>query len=172
MTDKVDPGVHFREVITRRYNLYIWINALAIIPVLLFWFRSEEGEFVHSLSYMACALFVGMLFRNLSHRNKMLLYLREGSNDPFSTLENYLIEKQDQWQQHTWTRIVLGAITGLIMIFLMVFEVDPFWKFTITSLFIVIILAVITLSWINFNDQLLLHDIRRSHRDQASNKPE
>lgn len=172
MTDKVDLVVHFRKVITQRYNLYFVITATASVIAVLCWNLSDEGAFLHALSYMASALFIGMLLRNHSHRYKMLAFLKTGSNDPLPQLENYLLEKQGQWQQHTWTRIVFGTITGLIMILLLVIDKDPYWIMTMTSVFIVIILAVITLSWINFNDQLLLHDIRRSHRDQPSNEPE
>ena len=121
---------------------------------------------------MASALFIGILFRTVSHRFKLLTILKERSNDSVGELENYLLEKQVLWQQHTWSRLLVGTITGLIMILLLVTDGSHFWKLTMTSLFVVFILAVIILSWINFNDQLLLHDIRRSHRDQPSNEPE
>ncbi len=172
MTDKADLVVHFRQVIAQRYNLYFVITAVASVIAVLCWNLSVDGTFFHSLSYMTSALFIGMLFRNLSHRYKMLTFLGAAGNAPLPQLENYLLEKQGQWQQHTWSRILLGTIAGLIMILLLVLDGDHFWILTMTSLFIVIILAVIILSWINFNDQLLLHDLQRSQRDQPSKEPE
>lgn len=172
MTPQHDPTVNLRRIITKRYNIYTWITVVASGSTLLLWILSDEGTIVYSLAYMTCALSVGTLVRNLTHRNKMLQYLQAGQADPFRRLETYLLEKQSQWRNYMLIRFAMGAITGLSMILLLVFDGDPYWAITSACLFIVLIVANTTLGWINFSDQILLHDIERSHRDQPSNNPE
>lgn len=172
MTDKADLGVHFREVITRRYNLYLWGTAFASALCLLLLLVLDKKGFTSSLSSMACALSFGLLIRNLNHREKMLRYLEQSHDPHFNQLENYLEGKQTAWDNNLWVRLIVGVSAGLAMLFFLLIHADPYWSMTIASLFIIILLANAILGWINFNDRLLLHDIRRSHRDQPSNEPE
>lgn len=172
MTNKVDLGGHFREVITKRYNLYLLSTALASAISLLLLLVLDKGSFAFSFSSMVCALSIGLLIRNFNHREKMLHYLERSQGNKFSELENYLEAKQSLWENNLWIRLIVGVVTGLVMILLLLFNADPYWSITIASLFIILILAIAILGWLNFNDRLLLHDIRRSHRDQPSNEPE
>jgi uncharacterized membrane protein YfcA len=152
--------------------LYLLGTALASAICLLLLLVLDKGGFASSLSSMACALSIGMLIRNFNHREKMLHYLERSQDNQFSELENYLEAKQSLWENNLWIRLIVGVVTGLVMILLILFNADPYWSITIASLFIILILAIAILGWINFNDRLLLHDIRRSHRDQPSNEPE
>ena len=171
MTDKVDLLVHFRQVITQRYNSYAWITAFASAACLMLLFILEKGGWGSSIISMTCAMSTGLLIRNLNRKEKMLHHLIRSGDDDFSQLENFLEEKQNQWQNKLWIRLIVGALAGVTMLFLLLFHADPFWSMTMASFFIIFILAVAILGWINFNDQLLLHDIRRSHRDHHSNRP-
>jgi ABC-type multidrug transport system fused ATPase/permease subunit len=172
VTDKVDLVVHFRQVITQRYNLYTWITACASATCVLLLLILEKGGWASSLISMACAMSLGLMVRNLNLREKMLHHLDRCQDDHFSPLENFLETKQNQWQNNLWIRLMVGAVTAVGMIFLLLFNADPLWSMTLASFFIIFILAIAILGWINFNDQLFLHDIRRSHRDHHSNKPE
>lgn len=172
MTDRVDLAVNFRLIITKRYRFYAGITGLAItICLLLFWLSTKEG-FLASLSTTALAFCIGLMIRNILHTNKMLFYLERSKHDHFNLLENYLEGKQNEWQNNLWLRLLFGGITGFAMFFLLIFFKDTYWTMPVTSLFIVLIVAIAILGWINFNDQLLLHDVQRSHRNQASNMPE
>ena len=120
---------------------------------------------------MACAMSTGLLIRNFNLKEKMFYRLNRSRDDDFSQLENFLEQKQNQWQNSIWIRLIVGAVTGVTMLLLILFHADPFWSMTMASFFIIFIVAIAILGWINFNDQLLLHDIRRSHRDHHSNRP-
>jgi len=172
VTDKIDLAVHFRRVINKRYHYYAWITGLATAIFLLFFFLSGKGGFPSSMASTACALCIGLLIRNFTHSRKMLLHLDRSQYDHFNELEKYLEVKQDEWQKNLWIRLMFGIVTGLAMFYFMLFHSDSSWTITISSLFIVFIVAIAILGWINFNDQVLLHDIRRSHRDQPSSMPE
>lgn len=171
MTDKVDLVVYFRQVITQRYNLYAWLTVITSVTCLLLLFILEKEGWGSSLISMTCAMSTGLLIRNLNLKEKMLHHLTRSRADDFSQLENFLEEKQNQWQNKLWIRLIVGALAGVAMLFLLLFHADPFWSMTIASFFIIFILAIAILGWINFNDQILLHDIRRSHRDYHSNRP-
>jgi len=171
VTDKVDLVVHFRQVIKQRYNLYAWITAIASVTCLLLLLILEKGGWGSSLFSMACAMSTGLLIRNFNLKEKMFYRLNRSRDDDFSQLENFLEQKQNQWQNSIWIRLIVGAVTGVTMLLLILFHADPFWSMTMASFFIIFIVAIAILGWINFNDQLLLHDIRRSHRDHHSNRP-
>lgn len=172
MTDQIDLASSFRRIINKRYHFYAWMNGLAIaICLLFFWLSTKEG-FLASLSTTALAFSIGLMIRNLLHAKKMLFYLDRSKHDHFNQLERYLEAKQNEWQNNHWRRLLFGSMTFLTMFFLLIFFKDTYWTMPVSSLCIVLILAIAILGWIDFNDQVLLHDIRRSHRDQASNIPE
>lgn len=102
----------------------------------------------------------------------MLHYLERSHDNHFRQLENYLEAKQNAWDNNLWVRLIVGVSAGIAMLFLLIINAESYWSMTIASLFIIILLANAILGWINFNDRILLHDIRRSHRDQPSNEPE
>ena len=168
--DKVGLAIDFRRAIIRRYNVYNWSTAFIGLMCVLIFTLSKRPGITNALSELSFAFAVGLLIRNITHRLKLLGFLEGLSQLP--ALEDYLQEKQIEWQKAYWIRILLGCGILLAMIFLMIYDPQSSLPLLFASIFIVFIIGIAVLGWINFNDQLFLQDVRRSHRDQPSNIPE
>lgn len=98
----------------------------------------------------------------------MLYYYDHRNPDAFELLEKYLLDKRSKWDRTYMLRLGTMLLVGLVMLVLLLFYKESRWAGTVASLFIALILANIIKGWLDFNDEILLHDIRRSMRDQTS----
>lgn len=96
----------------------------------------------------------------------MLKHLEPGHTDAFERLETHFNHGQAQWEKFSVVRIIGNCVLALIMLFLLLFYKESKWTVIAASLFILLLLASMIKGWLNFSDQILLHDIRRSLRDR------
>ena len=111
---------------------------------------------------------LGFLFYIFNHRYQMLYHFNIRYDDPLERLEKYLADKRQRWENTQMIRLGLMTLLLLTMLTLMFFFKESRWAAISATLFISLILAVYIKGWLDFNDGLLLQDIRHSFRDHTS----
>jgi len=121
--------------------------------------------------YIASGLFglgLGFLWYIFNHRHQMLFHFNQRNDDPYERLEKYLFEKKQRWDNTQLLRIGLMALLLLTMLTLMIFFKETPLTGIASTLFVALILATIIKGWLDFNDGILLQDIRHNLRDHTS----
>jgi hypothetical protein len=168
VTGKQDTILAFRKIISSRYAQYSWIAGLSMaVCFALGWFLRE---FIFPFSFflsagVACLIFCIDFYR---HRKKMLDCFTAQHEYPDALLEEYIQKKKGFLLNRNESRIIIGTVLALAMIFSILFLSESHWARIIAGWFICFILAIMIKGWIDFRESILLHDIKRSLRDQPS----
>ena len=101
------------------------------------------------------------------HHHKMLRILHP--NDPTwaKAIDVFITQKLARWEKDLMKRILIGTSLALVTLFLLFYKGNEQWLAISASLMIAFVLFSMLKSWHYFLDGILLHDIRRSTRDQA-----
>lgn len=158
----------FRHLISSRYRTYGWIAGLIWVAGLLLdtWF--EPVSYYRSIISGMQLLGAMLLWYCFNHRYWMLYHFHTLDANPLQQLEAYFEARQKQWDKLYMLRMGTMAILGLAMILLLVYDIHSVWARICTGLFLALTLALMIKGWLDFSDSILLHDIRRSLRDQTS----
>jgi hypothetical protein len=134
--------------------------------MLVAWLRPLHGQIYIASGMIGLGL--GFLWYIFNHRYQMLFHFNPRYNDPFERLEKYLFEKKQRWDNTALLRFGLIALLLLAMLTLMIFFKETKWAGIATTLFVGLILAIIIKGWLDFQDGILLQDIRHNLRDHTS----
>jgi uncharacterized membrane protein YczE len=158
----------YSQSISSRYRRYGWtagiIGAFGIF--IHAWF-DPIPVFGYFISIMI-GLGIGFMVYTLNHRYQLLFHFNKLNPDAFERLEKYLLEKREGWDKTYMLRLGMMSILMITMLLFLFFSKDIKWAAITAALFIGFVLALIIRGWLDFNDEILLHDIRRSIRDQTS----
>ena len=168
MSEKLSAISGFRKIISSRYKHYIRIAGLSMVVCFaLGWFlRGFIFPFSFFLSAGVASLIFCMDFYR--HRKKMLGCFTAQHKYPDALLEDYIQKKRGLLLNRNETRIIAGTLLALAMIFCILFFKESPWPRITAGWFICFILAIMLKGWIDFRESILLHDIKRSLRDQPS----
>lgn len=109
-----------------------------------------------------------LLWYCLHHRYWMLYHFSHVNTAPLHQLEVYFETRKNRWERYYLMRMGAMAFLGLTMILLLVYQRESVWTSITTVLFLSLTLVLMVKGWLDFSDTILLHDIRRSLRDQPS----
>lgn len=98
----------------------------------------------------------------------MLYHFNPLDAAPLHQLEVYFEIRKTKWDRYYLLRMGAMSILGFIMILLLVCQRESVWTGITTILFLSLTLVLMIKGWLDFSDTILLHDIRRSLRDQPS----
>lgn len=159
---------HFRQVISSGSRFYGWMAAIGMVFCAGLRFLFKGQPFPEALLNSGIIVSFIFLVHIMIRRQSMLRAMDPLHEDPAGQLESYLRDAQSRWENSIWLRVILGSLLAVAMLFFLFVFKESKWSQISASLFVVFILAVILKGWINFNDQILLHDLQRSNRDQDS----
>lgn len=168
MSEKHSVVIEFRKIISSCYRQYIWIAGLSIVVCfVLGWFLRE---FIFPSSFFLTAGFASFIFcvDFFRHRKNMLACFIGHQETPVDLLEDYIQKNKAFLLNRNETRIIIGTALALAMLFCILFLKESNWSRITAGWFICFILAIMIKGWIDFRESILLHDFRRSLRDQAS----
>lgn len=111
---------------------------------------------------------MGFLWYCSYHRYQMLSHFDSRYEDAPARLESYLAAKHTKWESQGLLRIGGMCLLGMVMLMLLFTRGDNEWTRLLSGIFVSLILALIIKGWMDFNDQILRHEIHRSFRDQMS----
>jgi hypothetical protein len=122
------------------------------------------------LQFLLAALVAFGLFLAIDlwlHHDRMLRRLN--GNDPAwpKTIDAYITHKLARWEKDLIKRIIIGTILALVTLFLLFYKGSDQWLAIAASLLIGFVLFSMLKSWHYYLDGILLHDVRRSTRDQV-----
>jgi hypothetical protein len=128
------------------------------------------GEFLFPFSFFLSAGVASLIFciEFFRHRKKMLRCFTSRHEYPDALLEDYLQKNKELLLNRHETRIIIGTMLALAMLFCILFLRESHWPQITAGWFICFILAMMIKGWIDFRESILLHDIKRSLRDQPS----
>jgi hypothetical protein len=158
----------YHHLISSRYKWYGWIAGLVWLSGVFLnaWFDPVPWH-----SYVTSGMIglgLGFLWYIFNHRYQMLFHFNPLFEDSFERLEKYLGDKKQRWDNTQLVRFGLMAILVIAMIILLFFAKENKWTGITASVFVILILAFILKGWLDFNDEILLQDIRHDLQDQAS----
>jgi hypothetical protein len=155
-------------IISSRYTWYGWIAGLVWASAVFLhgWF-DPKGLLAYVTSGMI-GLCLGFLYYIFNHRYRILFHFNTRYPDAFERLEKYLSVRRQRWDNLYLIRFGIMLILGLTMLLLLFFFKESKWSGITAVAFISLVLAFIIKGWLDFHDEILLHDIRRSMRDQTS----
>jgi hypothetical protein len=168
LPDRKEIILKYRHFISSRYTLYgliagfLWFTG----AVLMAWLNPLPGHIYITSGMIGLGL--GFLWYIFNHRYQMLIYFNQRHDDPFDRLEKYLVEKKQRWDNTQLIRFGLMALLLLTMLTLLIFFKETPWAGIASTLFVALILATIIKGWLDFNDGILLQDIRHHLRDHTS----
>lgn len=168
MKDRKEIVDHYRHLISSRYKLYGWIAGLIWASGVMFMVLIDDTPLNRGISSTLQAFGLLMLWYTFRHRYQMLYHFSTRYEDPEERLEKYFNTKQTQWDHYAIVRIGLMFILGIAMLIFMLMWKESAWGRIFASLFITLLLALIIKGWMDFNDGILRHDIKRSLKDQTS----
>lgn len=158
----------FRTIISSRYTGYGWIAGII-------WLIGVLVNLLIDYSYSASVISNGlilfgavMLWYCFNHRYQLLRHFNHVVAYPEMQLTTYFEEQQTQWEKYGLLRMGAMFLLGMGMLLCLVFWPTIAWARIASSLFISLTLCLIAKGWLDFTDQLLLHDIQRSLKDQTS----
>ncbi len=168
MKDRIEIILRFRRIISTRYVVYGIILGLIILSGIVLQLFLLKFNWMKSISSGLVWVGLGFLWYLLHHRYLMLSHFSTLNEDAAERLENYLKAKQKKWFDLYLAKMGGMCLLALIMLMLLFFWRESVWTGIVTSLFITLLLAMIFKGWMDFNDELLLQDIKHSIRDQTS----
>jgi len=168
LNDRKEIVEKYRHLISSRYKLYGWIAGLIWASGVMLMVIMEDSSVYHGISNSMQAFGLLVLWYSFRHRYKMLYHFNTRYEDAEARLENYFNLKQSKWDRYFLLRTGVMFSLGAAMLLFLVFWKESTWTRISTSLFITLILSLIIKGWMDFNDGILRHDIKRSLRDQTS----
>ena len=168
MPDRKEIIVKYRRFISSRYGWYGLIAGLVFFSGILLYAGLATVPLYAYIASGIIGLGLGFLWYVFNHRYQMLSCFHPRYDDPFERLEQYLVEKKQRWDNTQLIRLGLMTLLLLTMFTLLIFYKDNGWSVITSILFIALILATIIKGWLDFNDGILLQDIRHHLRDHTS----
>ena len=98
------------------------------------------------------------------HHRNMLKALNQP--DATKAVDTYITSKLTRWENETLMRILTGVVLTILSVLFIFYKSEKHWFAISASLLIAFILFCMLKSWSYYLDSLLLHDVRRSTRDQ------
>ena len=101
------------------------------------------------------------------HRYRMLLRLDSRYPDTVSRFRSYMESRTNAWNKLQWILLVSGVLVFLTMVLLLIQHAEAHWTALASSLLVFLALGAMLKNWMQFLDQIFLHDVERSLKDQA-----
>lgn len=158
----------FRKIISSRYRLYGWIAGLIWLSGILVNVLVDHSPIASVISNALILFGSVMLWYCFNHRYQMLHHFSSLSPYPEIRLANYFEQQQIKWENYSLFRIGAMALLAMGMLLCLVFWPTMAWTRITSGLFISFTLVLIVKGWLDFSDQILLHDIQRSLKDHTS----
>lgn len=158
----------FRRLISSRYRTYGWIAGAIWISGVLLDIWLEPVFFTRSIISGMQLLGMLLLWYCFHHRYWMLYHFNPHDAAALHQLEVYFETRKTRWDKYYVLRMGAMSILGFLMVMLLVFQRESLWAGITTILFLSLALVLMIKGWLDFSDTILLHDIRRSLRDQPS----
>jgi len=157
--------VQFRHTISSRYKRTGLFAVMSCAAGILLAVTFSNVAFVTILAGCLNVLGLMLAWYSFNHRYQMLNHFDIQFDDANVRLEKYFEAKQSRWERFSLYRIALMSGIGLAMLVSLFFWKESAWTRIFTSAFIALTLALLVKGWMDFNDEILRHDIMRSLRD-------
>jgi len=168
MQERKEIIERFRNIISSRYRGYGWIAGAIWLTGVCVNVFIDHSPIVSVISNGLILFGSVMLWYCFNHRHQILRHFSSLITYPEIRLTNYFEQQQTQWEKYSLFRIGAMFLLGMGMLLCLVFWPTNAWTMIISSLFISLTLALIMKGWLDFTDQILLHDIQRNLRDHTS----
>lgn len=156
-----------RHQIAKRYFMLGWIagGCWVLFMFLQTWFSEHPfpSALFRSLNLLSFLLMVDMFY----HRYRMLLRLDARYPDAINRIRSYMEGRMNSWEGFQKILLITGIVVFLSMVFLLIQHAEARWTALASSLLVFLALGAMLKNWMNFLDQIFLHDVERSLKDQA-----
>lgn len=159
------PG--FRDRIAVRYKWFGWMAGIGIILCLFSSVWWEQITFLRSLLALAawiCYFFLSYIYM---HRQRMIDALDKDAYRAEGHFDTYLTGQHQRWEKHAFARLIIGSILVAVTLALVIFSTGRLGQW-MAALFVSFVLGVMVKNWMQFCEQIMLHDYRRILRDQPA----
>ncbi len=168
MEERKEIVEQFRNIISSRYRGYGWIAGIIWLSGVCVNVFLDHSPIASVISNGLILLGSVMLWYCFNHRYQMLHHFSSLNPYPEIRLTNYFEHQQTQWEKYSLFRIGAMSLLGMGMLLCLVFWPTIAWTRITSGLFISFTLALIVKGWLDFTDQILLHDIQRSLKYHTS----
>ena len=158
----------YSALIATRYKWYGWISGFVAVSGVLLYSWCDSMPWQRHFSSGVFGLGIGYLWYFFYQRFQLLSRFHIRHTDPVERLEKYVFNQRERWERTYLFRFVGIAILGATMFFFLFFYKESNWAGITASLFLTLLVALILKGWLDFNEDILLHDIRRNANDHTS----
>lgn len=158
----------FRQLIALRYKWLGWMCGLGAILFFVITSWLHQSLFLKGLLSAFGWICILYLIYIYNHRQRMIYALGIDVGPSTSQFETYMDGQHQRWEKYAFARLILGTVLAGIMLALVVFSADQNLAQAVAGFFIAYIVGVMLKNWLQFYEQILLHDYRRLLRNQPS----
>lgn len=103
-----------------------------------------------------------------NHRYMLISSFQGKNSESVTALEYYLLEHKRRWESLYPYKLLTGCVIAIGFVVSLFISEEELLSQVLAGLFMTYLLAMIIKVWVDFNDQILLQDIRHHFRNHSS----